>query len=482
MQETIKQIYQQGASIREVSRRVGLSWRAVREILSKEGVLLSRTEAVKRNLEVARERLKDPEVKKIAAAKRVLTNMERFGAVAPACNPEIMAKIMANKPKDWLERLQKGNMARTNRKEVAKKILAIRLKNKTVHAGLLPENLKKMVDEGLTRRQISKKIGAPYKAVKTAIYRNGMEKETQKQKDSWNELKVATFLEESGIAFKRNCRGIIKDKEGKQQELDFYLPDHKVAIEVNDFLTHNANYHPFGEPPKLKRYHLEKTLSCEQAGIRLIHAWEHCLPDTDVKCTFGNWEVLKNCILSACGMYQNRLYARDCEVVIFPALRCKDFFKANNINSYRAASIVYALIKKGEVKTPDNIIMAYAVGEPSFGKGKYDVEIARGACRLGWQVVGGASKLWKTITDEGYSSIVYYVDRNYYNANSMDFLANVEKVGHRVSFWNYWVEEKRLKNREPSRHKEIMALMKENRIWAVYNAGTDVWVWRKQSI
>ena len=37
--------------------------------------------------------------------------------------------------------------------------------------------------------------------------------------------------------------------------------------------------------------------------------------------------------------------------------------------------------------------MGYSIGDAYLGKGKYDAEVARGACKLGYSVIGGASKL-----------------------------------------------------------------------------------------
>lgn len=95
--------------------------------------------------------------------------------------------------------------------------------------------------------------------------------------------------------------------------------------------------------------------------------------------------------------------------------------------------------------------------------------------------ISGASKLWRHIIDHtDYGSIVYYVDRNYYNADSMGFLDGVEYAGHTDSFWNYWVKENRLANREPSRHAEVTDGYAEGSVLQIFNAGTDTYVWRRK--
>ena len=318
-------------------------------------------------------------------------------------------------------------------------------------------------------------LGLTYGIVQHWAFKNGIS--FKRQADSTKELIVASYLDGLGVKYIRHERKQIAPKE-----LDFYIEHNgrKVAIEVNDFATHNMTFSPFGEP-KPHRYHYDKTLACRERGIALIHAWEHCLPDFDGRCRFGSWEVLKNRIEHAMGLTPVRHYARDMKVAEFPAADTRAFFDANNINGYRRANTTYALVPKSvENPTPDDIVMAYAVGDAFFGKGKYDAEVARGACRLHETVVGGASKLWKHITGTGrYSSIVYYVDLNYYGADSMPDMDGVRFVEHRDSFWNFWTETGELKNREPRRNREITAGYKDGSVWKVENAGTDVYVWEK---
>lgn len=50
-------------------------------------------------------------------------------------------------------------------------------------------------------------------------------------------------------------------------ELDFYLPDEKLAIEFNGNYWHSIRF-------KDKNYHLRKTQLCQDLGISLIHIFE----------------------------------------------------------------------------------------------------------------------------------------------------------------------------------------------------------------
>lgn len=121
--------------------------------------------------------------------------------------------------------------------------------------------------------------------------------------------------------------------------------------------------------------------------------------------------------------------------------------------------------------------MSYMMGKAFFGKGKYEYEVIRGATKLGYNVVGGASKIWKYfIKTYKPKSCVYYIDYNYFNGNSLPYLG-LKYIKTQPSFKNWWVQENKIKNREPSKNKEIKQLYKEHKVVPIYNAGTKVYLW-----
>lgn len=278
---------------------------------------------------------------------------------------------------------------------------------------------------------------------------------------------LITLGYKEGVDFITNDRTAIKP-----QEIDFYFPKQKVGIEVNDLWTHNSSYSPFGKEPKPKNYHMEKSKLAKEKGIRLIHAWEHYLYDEN------KLSVLKNAIKHALGISKYRVYARNTYVKEVPNTSLKDFFNKNNIQGFRGAKTAYALFDKNT----DEVLMAYSVGNPHFSHQKYDLELIRGASKLDTTIVGGASKLWKYIIDNNpeVNSIVYYIDRNIYNGSSISTLeGNLELVSTQVGFWNYFVDTKEMKNRQPKHHKEIKELVEQGKVWEVYNAGTETYVWTR---
>lgn len=239
-----------------------------------------------------------------------------------------------------------------------------------------------------------------------------------------------------------------------------FLTNRDIAFTVTENLYIDIDkrvmlfVNPFNEFTQSKNY-FERTLQYEGKGYRCIQLFEDHLLNPH------KWNVLKDIIIHACGKTVKKIYARKLKVKFFEhSVDLKPFFEENNIQGYRNSKVAFALVDEN-----DTVIMSYALGAAWLGKGKYDCEIARGACRLGYSVVGGASKLWKAILDyakeKGFQSIVYYVDRNYYDGKSLGFLENTEFVQEMHGFWNYWTKDDKMKNREPTRHKEIVRKYKE---------------------
>ena len=241
-------------------------------------------------------------------------------------------------------------------------------------------------------------------------------------------------------------------------------------------------------------FHLADLLSGEQDAM---DRWKY-YHDLNKRCVFvyapyllnkNRVNVYKNILLYHCGLTK-RVYARNTVVKVYPAKQMKQFFEENNIEGYRGAYKAYVL----EDKKSGVPYMCYSIGASYFGKGNYSCEIARGACKLGISVIGGASKLWKHIIQDNteYTSIVYYCDRREYDMRSighlmdsaaMQNLGRVYTVKGDSSFMNYWVNDTYIgdtlwhkageyKNREPSKHALVMKAYKNGDAIKVKNPGS----------
>lgn len=176
-------------------------------------------------------------------------------------------------------------------------------------------------------------------------------------------------LSDLGISFQTSKRGLL---EG-WRELDLYIPEHKLAIEVNGLYWHSeAN-------GKQSDYHYQKTVECKRKGIRLLHFWENEVSEkTDLVMSMIEQRLGKS----------KRLYARKLTVVGITKDQAKEFLDANHLQGYTNCKIAYGLqTNKGRLAA----VMTFGV--PYINR-NYQWEIKRFACHAGITVVGGASRLW----------------------------------------------------------------------------------------
>ncbi len=183
-----------------------------------------------------------------------------------------------------------------------------------------------------------------------------------------------------------NDRNIISPKE-----LDIYIPSKKVAIEFDGLYWHST------EHQKNKNYHLDKTIMCEEKGIRLIHIFED-----EWKC---KKDIVKSIISSSLGVYKEKIFARKCEVKEINDYTFRKFCNENHIQGECNSSERLGLFYNGE--------LVQCVG---FGKSRFtrnETELLRMVTKLNTQVIGGFSKLMKHYNKE----CISYVDRRLFNGN-----------------------------------------------------------------
>lgn len=317
---------------------------------------------------------------------------------------------------------------------------------------------------------LSKFINCSYHTAERIAQRNNIRHLFKINGFSKLEISVEDFIQSLNIEYKKHDRTQIKPLE-----LDFYFPKQKVAIEVNDIATHNSTRNTTGyckdEYVKDKNYHTNKSKTCEENGIRLIHIWEYEWNNDRQR------PILENIIQNALGLNNKKIYARKLKIEIKESKTMREFFNTNNIQGFRPGKFAICLVDKNT----NEVYMSYMMGSAFFGKGKYEWEVIRGATKLGYTVVGGASKIWKYFLNTYKpKNCVYYIDYNYFNGNSLPYLG-LKYLTTQVSFKNWWVKEQAIKNRQPSKNKEISEKYKTGEVLQIYNAGTKVYLWESDN-
>lgn len=165
------------------------------------------------------------------------------------------------------------------------------------------------------------------------------------------------------------------------KELDLYFEDKKLAIEFNGNYWHCSYV-------RGKNYHRDKTLSCLEKGIRLIHIFEYEWNDEEKKRKIID---LINGILDE--KTNNKVYARETEVKEIDKDEASEFIEKYHIQGNTRAKVYVGLYKEKE------LIGAMSFGIPRFDKDA-DWELIRLVYKSGYNVVGGTEKMFKYFLDK----------------------------------------------------------------------------------
>ena len=215
------------------------------------------------------------------------------------------------------------------------------------------------------------------------------------------EIEFCNFLNDLGINYIKNCRSIIKPNE-----IDFYLSDYNVGIELDGLYWHNEIY-------KHENYHLDKTERCLEKGIQLIHIFE------------DEWlykqDIVKSRIKNIIGLSENKIYARRCDVKLVDKKIARDFIEKNHIQSNTIFKYAYGLYYNNELIS----IMTFGKLRKNLGNKSKEgcYELIRFCNKLNTNVVGGASKLLKHfVNNHKPVQIISYADRRWSNGNMYEKL------------------------------------------------------------
>ena len=281
---------------------------------------------------------------------------------------------------------------------------------------------------------------------------------------SKGEREVVSFLQSLGFEnIECNKRTIVDGIE-----LDMFLPEVNVAIEYDGLYWHN-------ELKVDKNYHLNKTNECNKHGIHLIHIFE------------DEWhnkqDIVKSMISNAVNKSPDRIFARKCKIKTVNEKDKKVFLIENHLQGDARSSINLGLYYDGELVS----LMTFCAPRVNLGRkneeGTY--ELLRFCSKINFNVVGGASKLFKSfLRDYNPRKIITYSD------NRWAIGKTYEKLGFKlmhISKPNYFYvvkneRENRFKYRKDrlvlegfDKNKTEHEIMLERGIYRIYDCGCKVW-------
>jgi len=207
------------------------------------------------------------------------------------------------------------------------------------------------------------------------------------------------------------------------KELDIYIPELKLAFEYNGIYWHSDTY-------KNKDYHLNKTESCEEQKIQLIHIWE------------DDWlnkqKIIKSMILNKLGKTQNKIYGRKTIIKeITDNKLVRKFLDDNHLQGFVGSKIKLGLFFENELVS----LMTFGKNRRNMGhkdSKNNHYELLRFCNKLNTNVIGGANKLLKNfIKNYQPKKITTYADRSHSNGNLYEKL-NFKFIKKTVPNYSYY--------------------------------------------
>ena len=215
-------------------------------------------------------------------------------------------------------------------------------------------------------------------------------------KENGIECEIYEFLISNDIKVYQNYREIIKPLE-----VDLYLPDYKIAIEIDGIYWHSELY-------KDKNYHLTKSNLCSEKNVRLIHIFE------------DEWknkkEICKSRILNILGLTKTKIDGKNCTIKEISNNICNMFLEKNHIHGKTVSKYRYGLFYKDELMA----VMTFRKLRKKLGnKNKLEIyELIRFCYKNNVNVIGGADKLLKYfIKQHNPKEIISYVDKRWSDGN-----------------------------------------------------------------
>jgi predicted nucleic acid-binding Zn-ribbon protein len=211
-------------------------------------------------------------------------------------------------------------------------------------------------------------------------------------------IKIGTSNQELEIADWLNIPEENRNKRfyysGKSfHELDIYLPESNLGIELNGLYWHSE----VGKQ-KDKNYHNDKTNFFLDKDIQVLHIWDYEW--------INKQDIVKSIIMSKLGKIENIIFARKTEIREVDSDSSRIFLNKNHIQGEINSSVRLGLFYKNE------LVSIFTAGKSRFNK-NYDYEIHRFCNKLNTGTIGGFSKLLKHFTDNYGKSIITYADRRY---------------------------------------------------------------------
>ena len=270
-------------------------------------------------------------------------------------------------------------------------------------------------------------------------------------KRSGYESEIEIFLNSMGVKFETNNRSLLGGKE-----LDFYLPDHNLAIEFNGLYWHSDLF-------KERLYHRKKYEGCQGAGIRLLMINQDEWDERAV--------VIKSRIRNILGLSERGVGARKLHLREVNYTSAQAFFQKHHVQG-KTGSIRYAMGAWDQ----DDLVGVMAFNQQ---RNTQAVELVRYATD-GKTYAGLFSRMLnRSVKEKQYQEILSFADLRYseghlYEKNGFEFVGEIppdyryvyqKRTWHKSSFTKKKINEKFDLDMSEMTEREAMRLLGIPRIY-----------------
>jgi very-short-patch-repair endonuclease len=174
--------------------------------------------------------------------------------------------------------------------------------------------------------------------------------------------KVYEWIKSKNLKVNANCRDVISPKE-----IDLYLPEQKLAIEIDGIYWHSTRFLNGEAKNRLIRRKL-----LEDKNLRLLRFWDF---------EINKWIPVRSYLKSVLGLNSNRVGARKCEVRSIDSATANKFLDKWHIQGATKSSIRLGLYFENK------LVGVMTFRKPSISK-SFDWELARFSIKGNWSVAG----------------------------------------------------------------------------------------------
>lgn len=253
------------------------------------------------------------------------------------------------------------------------------------------------------------------------------------------------------------------------KELDIYFQDKGIGIEFNGNYWHS-------ELHKSMNYHRDKSKYFIDHNIFVYHIFEYEWNDKRKQ------PIIISQINNLLGLNSEKVYARKCILKEISKKEKAMFLEQNHIQGNDRCNISLGLYYQ------DELISLMTFCKPKFNK-KYEWELSRFCSKVGYNVIGGASRLFKYfIRKYNPKNIISYSDiaktkgilyeklgfeyilstrPNYIWWNSNGILLKSQTRKSKLKDWDISLSESEI--------------MHQRHYYKIYNCGLKQWVWNRDN-